>query len=65
MSRPFLIFKEYSAKKNLRSSVRSFRQILIVLLLRIYISSLLQKFHFAIEAVLDSLQTQRGTGTSF
>ena len=45
--------------------MRSFRQILIVLLLRIYISSLLQKFHFAIEAVLDSLQTQRGTGTSF
>ena len=34
-SRPFLIFKEYAVKKNLRSSVYWFGQILIVLLIHI------------------------------
>ena len=29
------------------------------------ISSLLQKFHFSIEVVLNSLQIQKGLGTSY
>ena len=54
-ARPFLIFKEYFVKRNLRRSACWFGQILIVLL----INSLLQKFHFTIEVVLHSLQTQK------
>ena len=57
-SRPFLIFKESSVKRNMRRSVCWFGQILIVLKYISNINSLLQKFHFPIDLVLKPLQTQ-------
>ena len=59
-SRPFLIFKESSTKRNLRRSaycLDNFRQICYYISI---ISSLIQKFYFLIEAVLNFLQTQEG-----
>ena len=59
-SRPFLIFQESSVKRILKRAACRFGQILIALLLHISYKSLLQKFHFPIEVVLNSLQIQKG-----
>ena len=53
------IFKESSIERSLRRFACWFGQILIVLLKHIKQGSLLQKSHFPIEIVLNSLQTQK------
>ena len=59
-SRPFLMFKESSVKRNLRRSVCWFGEILIVLPIHMKYKQLASKIYFPIEIMLDSLQTQKG-----
>ena len=58
-SRPFLIFKESSVKRNSRRPPCSFGLILQLCYYIFNISRLFQKFYFPIEFVLKSLQTQK------
>ena len=59
-SRPFLMFKESSVKRNLRRSVCWFGEILIVLPIQMKYKQLASKIYFPIEIMLDSSQTQKG-----
>ena len=64
-SRLFAIFKESSVKRNERRSACRFGLILIALLYISNMSGLLQKFHFPIEIMLNTLQTQNGVKLVF
>ena len=65
VSGPYLIFKEFSVKRNLRRSVCRFGQMLIVLLIRTYRKWLAPKISFSNRGCAWFFANTKGLETSF